>query len=118
MSDQNNYIYGIRNCDTMKKAFSWLTENNIEYEFHDFKKSGIDKATLLDWISVVGWETLLNRRGMMWRKVPQEIKDSINENAAIKLMLETPSIIKRPVLKVGNHIEVGFKPDNYAKIFK
>lgn len=118
MSTSNNYIYGIRNCDTMKKTFSWLKENNIEYEFHDYKKAGIDKAVLLDWISAVGWETLLNRRGMMWRKVPQKIKDSIDENSAITLMLDTPSIIKRPVLRAGNRIEVGFNPERYAEIFK
>lgn len=118
MKSSNVYIFGIKNCDTMKKAFNWLNDNNVEYEFHDYKKAGIDEATLLDWISIVGWEALLNRRGMMWRKVPQNIKDSINENSAINLMLETPSIIKRPVLVAGNHIEVGFKPDTYAEIFK
>lgn len=111
-------LYGIPNCDTMKKARKWLTDNGIEYEFHDYKKAGIDEATLRTWIDQVGWEVLLNRRGMMWRKVPQDVKDNINESSAISLMLETPSIIKRPVLRTGSELHVGFKPDQYAEIFK
>jgi len=111
-------LYGIPNCDTMKKARKWLTDNGIEYEFHDYKKAGIDEATLRTWIDQVGWEVLLNRRGMMWRKVPQDVKDNIDESSAISLMLETPSIIKRPVLRTGSELHVGFKPDQYAEIFK
>jgi len=111
-------LYGIPNCDTMKKARKWLTDNGIEYEFHDYKKAGIDEATLRTWIDQVGWEVLLNRRGMMWRKVPQDVKDNIDERSAISLMLETPSIIKRPVLRTGSELQVGFKPDQYAEIFK
>ena len=111
-------LYGIPNCDTMKKARKWLTDNGIEYEFHDYKKAGIDEATLRTWIDQVGWEVLLNRRGMMWRKVPQDVKDNIDERSAISLMLETPSIIKRPVLRTGSELHVGFKPDQYAEIFK
>ena len=86
-------------------------------EFHDYKKAGIDEATIKGWMKQVGWEVLLNRRGMMWRKVPQEIKDQIDEASAIKLMLETPSIIKRPVLLHEDAITVGFKADDYAAIF-
>jgi len=118
MKTSNIDIYGIRNCDTMKKALAWLADHGIEHEFHDYKKAGIDEDTLRGWISIVGWEILLNRRGMMWRKVPQETMDSINENSAIDLMLKNPSIIKRPVLRIGNHIEVGFNPEQYAAIFK
>lgn len=110
-------IYGIPNCDTMKKARAWLAEQGIDYEFHDYKKAGIDEATLKGWIAQVGWETLLNRRGMMWRKVPQGIKDGIDEAGAIKLMLDTPSIIKRPVLVRGDDVHVGFKADDYNQIF-
>ena len=110
-------LYGIPNCDTMKKARAWLAEHDVEYVFHDYKKAGIDEATLRGWIDQVGWELLLNRRGMMWRKVPQEVKDSIDEASAIRLMLETPSIIKRPVLIHGDHIQVGFKPEDYDKLF-
>jgi len=110
-------LYGIPNCDTMKKARAWLAEHDVEYVFHDYKKAGIDEATLRGWIDQVGWELLLNRRGMMWRKLPQEVKDSIDEASAIRLMLETPSIIKRPVLIHGDHIQVGFKPEDYDKLF-
>ena len=110
-------LYGIPNCDTMKKARAWLAEHGVEYVFHDYKKAGIDRATLETWIEQVGWELLLNRRGMMWRKVPQDVKDQIDQASAIGLMLETPSIIKRPVLLHNDKISVGFKPDDYAAIF-
>jgi len=109
-------IYGIPNCDTMKKARTWLAEHGIEYEFHDYKKAGIDEATLRGWAARVGWETLLNRRGMMWRKLPQEVRDSIAEESAVRLMLDTPSIIKRPVLDVDGDIHVGFKADEYQAL--
>jgi len=111
-------LYGIPNCDTMKKARAWLADNGIEYVFHDYKKAGIDETTLRGWIEQVGWEVLLNRRGMMWRKVPQAVKDSIDQDSAIALMLETPSIIKRPVLDTGKGLYVGFKPEQYSEIFQ
>jgi Spx/MgsR family transcriptional regulator len=109
-------LYGIPNCDTMKKARAWLAEHDVEYVFHDYKKAGIDEATLRGWVAELGWEPLLNRRGMMWRKVPQDVKDRIDEASAIALMLETPSIIKRPVLDTGASRHVGFKPEQYEKI--
>lgn len=111
-------LYGIPNCDTMKKARAWLAEHGIDYEFHDYKKLGIDEPTLRAWVAEVGWETLVNRRGMMWRKVPDEIKAAIDEESAIHLMLETPSIIKRPVLDTGGARHVGFKPERYREIFE
>jgi len=101
----------------MKKARAWLAEHGIEYEFHDYKKTGIDEAMLRKWIEELGWEPLLNKRGMMWRKVPQAIKENIDETSAIALMLETPGIIKRPVLDTGKERHVGFKPEHYEKIF-
>jgi arsenate reductase len=110
-------LYGIPNCDTMKKARTWLADNGVEYEFHDYKKLGIEKKKLTEWIKAVGWETLLNRRGMMWRKVPDDVKASIDEKSAIKLMLETPSIIKRPVLEANGKVTVGFKPETYEELF-
>jgi len=110
-------LYGIPNCDTMKKARKWLADNGIEYTFHDYKKLGIEKQKLDAWIKAVGWEVLLNRRGMMWRKVPDEVKASIDEKSAIKLMMETPSIIKRPVLESGKTVTVGFKPETYEELF-
>ena len=110
-------LYGIPNCDTIKKARAWLAEHGIDYEFHDYKKLGIDENMLRAWIGELGWKPLLNTRGMMWRKVPQDIKDNIDEVSAVALMLETPSIIKRPVLDTGKRRHVGFKPDQYAQIF-
>lgn len=110
-------IYGIPNCDTMKKARAWLNEHNIAYDFHDYKKAGLDEALLRGWVKELGWETLLNTRGMMWRKVPQDVKDTIDEKSAIALMLETPSIIKRPVLDTGSTRHIGFKPEQYEQLF-
>jgi Spx/MgsR family transcriptional regulator len=110
-------LYGIPNCDTMKKARAWLTEHAVDYHFHDYKKAGIDEATLRAWADELGWQTLLNTRGMMWRKVPQAVKDGIDQDSAIALMLETPSIIKRPVLDTGDARYVGFDPQTYARLF-
>ena len=110
-------LFGIPNCDTMKKARKWLTEQNVEYDFHDYKKAGIDKSTLQQWEKQVGWETLLNRRGMMWRKLSDEQKQTINRDNAIAIMLETPSIIKRPVLVKDKQILVGFDEKQYQSLF-
>ena len=110
-------IYGIANCDTMKKARAWLDQHGVDYTFHDYKKSGIDEKRLRLWANELGWQTLLNTRGMMWRKLPQEARDNIDAASAIALMLATPSIIKRPVLDTGTARHIGFKPDLYAEIF-
>ncbi len=110
-------IYGIPNCDTMKKARQWLDAHGIAYEFHDYKKEGVDEKRLRHWVEQVGWESLLNRRGMMWRKLDQAVKDDIDEASAIRIMLETPSIIKRPVLEWGDTLHLGFKDAQYAKLF-
>ena len=110
-------VYGIPNCDTMKKARAWLSEHDVDYRFHDYKKQGLDAATLRGWVDQVGWEALLNTRGMMWRKVPQDIKDAIDETSALKLMLETPSMIKRPVLDNGKTLPIGFKPEHDQALF-
>lgn len=110
-------LYGISNCDSVKKARKWLDQHAVQYRFHDFKKSGLERAMLLDWIDRVGWETLLNRRGMMWRKLPQAARDNIDRASAIVIMLETPSIIKRPVLEVDGAVHVGFSEQNYSALF-
>ncbi len=110
-------IYGIKNCDTMKKARAWLDTHGVEYGFHDYKASGIDAATLGRWAAEVGWETLLNRAGTTFRKLPDAQKNDLTERKAIALMMEQPSMIKRPVLQVGKRILVGFKPEIYAKSF-
>lgn len=108
-------VYGIPNCDTMKKARRWLDSNNLEYAFHDYKKAGIDQATLQDWSKQVGWETLLNRRGTTWRKLPDTIKESIDEKSAIANMIDNPSLIKRPVLIKGKTLLVGFSEESYGE---
>ena len=109
-------LYGIPNCDTIKKARKWLDANGIEYTFHDFRKDGLDKSMLETWVKQVGWEPLLNRRGTTWRKLPQETRDSINERSAIKAMLDSPAIIKRPVLTKGKKILVGFDESQYKQL--
>jgi len=110
-------LYGIPNCDTVKKARDWLAQHNLAYTFHDYKASGIDRATLEGWSATVGWETLLNRAGTTFRKVPDEQKTGLTEATAIALMLAQPSMIKRPVLDLGGRRIVGFKPDIYAASF-
>ncbi len=111
-------IYGIKNCDTMKKARAWLDAAGIEYAFHDYKVSGIDKAHLERWCKDAGWEVLLNRAGTTFRKLPENDKEALTEAKAIKLMLAQPSMIKRPVLETGKALLVGFKPDDYKAAFK
>ncbi|MBW7472464.1 ArsC family reductase [Marinobacter sp. M216] len=110
-------IYGIRNCDTVKKARKWLDEQGIAYEFHDFKKDGLDEDRLSRWEQAVGWETLLNRRGTTWRQLPDEVRDTISAQSARDIMLENPSIIKRPVVEHDGTVSVGFKADDWAKQF-
>ena len=111
-------IYGIKNCDTMKKARSWLDSHGKAYSFHDYKAEGIDKPTLQRWAKAVGWETLLNRAGTTFRKLDDAAKEGLTETKAIALMLEQPSMIKRPVLDLGGKLLVGFKPEIYAKDVK
>lgn len=106
-------IYGIRNCDTMKKARAWLDANGVAYQFHDYKSEGIDKTRLQAWAKAVGWETLLNRAGTTFRKLADSDKQGLTEAKAIALMLEQPSMIKRPVLETGGTLLVGFKPEIY-----
>ena len=110
----NVTIYGIKNCDTMKKARAWLDEHAVSYAFHDYKAAGIDRPTLQVWIAAVGWETLLNRAGTTFRKLPEADRAGLDEGRAIALMLAQPSMIKRPVLDVGGTLTVGFKPEIYA----
>jgi arsenate reductase (glutaredoxin) len=112
----NPTLYGIRNCDTMKKARAWLDAHGVSYTFHDYKASGIDRATLEKWAAVVGWETLLNRAGTTFRKLPDAAKTGLTEAKAMKLMLEQPSMIKRPVLEKGRTLLVGFSEERYSAI--
>src|SRR5215510_14411971 len=108
-------IYGIRNCDTMKKARGWLDAQRVEYVFHDYKTAGVERDRLERWAGKLGWETLLNRAGTTFRKLPDKDKASVTERKAIALMLNQPSMIKRPVLEVKGKIIVGFKPETYEQ---
>ena len=108
-------IYGIKNCDTMKKAFAWLDERHIAYVFHDYKKAGIDTATLARWEASLGWETLLNRRGTTWRKLDARTQADITREHALQLMQEQPSLIKRPVVDTGAHLFCGFNAEEWQR---
>ena len=108
-------IYGIKNCDTMKKARAWLDGHGVAYGFHDYKAAGIERGRLEGWARSVGWETLLNRAGTTFRKLPDDRKEGITGPRALALMLEQPSMIKRPVLEVGGRVIVGFDPATYQQ---
>ncbi|MCW8934519.1 MAG: ArsC family reductase [Gammaproteobacteria bacterium] len=109
-------LYGIPNCDTIKKARNWLKDNNIDYEFHDYKKQAVPEKELISWVKKLGWETILNKRGTTWRKLDEKTKNSVTEESAIKIMLDNPSIIKRPVLVKKDLLLVGFKADEYSQL--
>lgn len=110
-------LYGIKQCDTMKKARAWLDAHGVAYAFHDYKTAGLDRARLSSWIELVGWETLLNRAGTTFRKLPDGDKTGLDAGKAAALMLAQPSLIKRPVLETAVTILVGFKPDAYGRAF-
>lgn len=111
-------VYGIKNCDTIKKARKWLDENNISYQFHDFRIDGIDRNIIEKWLQPLDWNVLLNTRSTTWRKLPEQDRTGMNKSKAITLMLAQPTLIKRPVLSVKNRHHVGFKTDQYEAIFK
>ena len=117
MADAPTTIYGIKACDTMKKARTWLEDRGVAYAFHDYKTQGIDRARLEGWAAAVGWETLLNRSGTTFRKLPDAARAELDLAKAIGLMLEQPSMIKRPVLEIEGGLLVGFKPEAYAVRF-
>lgn len=111
-------IYGIKNCDTMKKAFTWLKDHGVAHDFHDYRKEGVDRKTLENWCRELGWETVLNRAGTTFRKLPEADREGLNEKKAIALMLAQPSMIKRPVLDIGGRLLAGFKPEAYKAAFR
>lgn len=110
-------VYGIRNCDTIKKARAWLDGHGVAYAFHDYKVAGIDRATLQAWVDAHGWETVLNRAGTTFRKLPEADRAGLDADRAIDLMIAQPSMIKRPVLDRGaGDTLIGFKPEHYAAV--
>ncbi|MBI4990379.1 MAG: arsenate reductase [Rhodocyclales bacterium] len=111
-------VYGIKNCDTMKKAFAWLDGQGIAYAFHDYKKLGADEALLKKWAARAGWEKLINTRGPSFRRLPAEKQANLTEKKSFALMLENPSMIKRPIVEAGKILLIGFDEDEYAKQLK
>ena len=108
-------LYGIKNCDTMKKAMRWLDEHGVDYRFHDYRKDGLERRQLEAWEAELGWEALLNRRGQLWRKLPAPARDGIDRDSALALMLDNPGIIKRPLLDLGDRRLLGFSAPAYAR---
>ncbi|MBK5277608.1 MAG: ArsC family reductase [Bacteroidia bacterium] len=113
-------VYGIKNCNTVKSAITWLRENEIEFEFHDYKSKGIEEHKLKEWCKQVGWEVLVNKRGTTWRQLDKKIQDNVtNEKTAITLMMAKTSVIKRPLLEKGKKVSaIGFDEADYLKVFK
>ncbi len=112
------HVFGIRNCDTMKKAFAWLEAQGVAYEFIDYKKAGVAAAKLPDWNRRAGWKTLMNTRGLMWRKLSEAERSDVDEAKALDLMARYPALIKRPVIDDGAQLLVGFDPELYGRTLK
>ncbi len=110
-------IYGIKNCDTMQKAFKWLDARGVAYDFHDYKKAGVTTAQLARWCDNAGWQTVLNRAGTTFRKLDDADKLALTQDKAVALMVGQPSMIKRPVLDADGKLEIGFRPERYAALF-
>lgn len=110
-------MYGIPNCETIKKAKKWLEAEGVEYNFHDYRKQGIDKAMVETFCQQLGWENVVNKRGTTFRQLSQEQKDNLDQNSAIELLVEQPAMIKRPILVANDTYHLGFKADQYAAIF-
>ncbi|PCI68753.1 MAG: ArsC family reductase [Piscirickettsiaceae bacterium] len=110
-------MYGIKNCDTIKKAKKWLDANGVEYVFHDYRKDGLTAELLSSLEDTIGWEAMINKRGTTWRKLPDETKDSMDKALAIQTMLDNPAIIKRPIVNTGKAFELGFSDASYQQLF-
>jgi Spx/MgsR family transcriptional regulator len=110
-------LYGIKNCDTVKKARTWLEHNNVDYHFHDFRADGLDEPHVKKWIAEIGLETLVNKRSTTWKELNDSIKDNFNADTAVAVIVENPTLIKRPLLDTGTQACVGFKDAEYSKIF-
>ena len=117
MSPRDTVLYGIANCDTIKKARRWLDGHEIDYDFHDYRKHGLDAELLQSLESGIGWEAMLNRRGTTWRKLPESVKKDIDRERALEVMLQNPAIIKRPILVRGTRLLLGFSDQQYREMF-
>ncbi|WP_298610657.1 ArsC family reductase [uncultured Thiothrix sp.] len=111
-------VYGISNCDTVRKACQWLDERAIAYEFHDFRKDGLNPVQLRAWVDELGWEQFINRRGTTWRNLPETTRNNMNETLALAVMEDQPSIIKRPLLDLGSRRILGFDPEEWKNLFQ
>lgn len=110
-----NTLYGIKNCDTVKKARKWLEEHDVDYKFHDLRVDGLTIEMIEHWFIAAGWQTLVNKRSTTWRQLDKDQKAGLNEQSAAKLLLANPTLIKRPVLNNGHDILVGFSEDSYLQ---
>ncbi|ORU91014.1 MAG: arsenate reductase [Cycloclasticus sp. symbiont of Poecilosclerida sp. N] len=110
-------LYGIKNCDTFKKAKNWLTDKGVAFTLHDYRKDGLDSALLNELEAALGWQAMVNKRGTTWRKLPDYVKDNIDKASALSIMLENPAIIKRPILRTDKGLELGFEIDHYQELF-
>ena len=110
-------IYGISNCDTVKKAKNWLDQHSIDYQFHDFRKQGLDETTINQWLKTVSWDKILNKRSTSWRNLDASIQQAVNSSNVVSLLVENPTLIKRPVMDVNGTITIGFNADTYQGIF-
>lgn len=111
-------VYGIRNCDTMSKAFTWLEEQGVEYEFHDYKRVGAPAERLAAWAKAVGWEKLANTRGPTWRKIPEADRQHLDERRALALLAANPSAIRRPIVEAGRELLVGFDATEFSRVLR
>lgn len=109
-------LYGIANCDTVRRARRYLDGVGQDYQFHDFRRDGLGETLLREWVAELGWDTLLNRRGLTWRRLPEAARSDLNQERAVGLMLENPTLIKRPILDTGTQRVIGFSEDRYADL--
>lgn len=110
-------LYGIRNCDTVKKARRWLDMHGVEYVFHDFRDDGLEEAVVKAWLDELGWEGLVNRRSTSWKNLDRDTRERMDDNSALAAIMAQPTLIKRPLLDLGHERHTGFSPTNYGKLF-
>ena len=110
-------LYGIANCDTIRKARRWLEDRQVDYEFHDYRKQGLEPALLGSLESELGWEAMLNRKSRSWRQLPESVREAVDRDSALELMLDNPALIERPILAAGDGLHLGFDADRYEEIF-